>query len=370
MLISIAFLLVLCLLNYSSFRMLKSFLTLKKISQYAYLWFFILLSAGEVAFAFYRNNMPSHLFVLTSACSFVSFIVFIFSLSFYGFSYSIEKIDFLHSRRKSLKNFLKLGFYLALLGYFWRGFYEGLARPKIKETPIYLDKLDKELKIILLTDMHVGSLLQKDFVDYIVEEVNQKEVDMVLIGGDLVDESIEKVKSFLLPLNNLKSTHGTFYVPGNHEYYHGIEPILSFLDTLNLTILGNECVHLGGINLCGVYDYFARKRQNFAPDIDKALKKRDSSKPTILLAHQPKQIRSLKESHSVDLVLSGHTHAGQIFPFSLLVKLAQTYLYGLYKHSDTTQIYVSSGAGYWGVPLRFLASSEIAYLRLLPKNQA
>ena len=69
---------------------------------------------------------------------------------------------------------------------------------------------------------------------------------MVLIGGDLVDESIEKVKSFLLPLNNLKSTHGTFYVPGNHEYYHGIEPILSFLDTLNLTILGNECVHLGG----------------------------------------------------------------------------------------------------------------------------
>ncbi|MCQ2665255.1 metallophosphoesterase, partial [Helicobacter pylori] len=229
---------------------------------------------------------------------------------------------------------------------------------------------DKELKIILLTDMHVGSLLQKDFVDYIVEEVNQKEVDMVLIGGDLVDENIEKVKSFLLPLNNLKSTHGTFYVPGNHEYYHGIEPILSFLDTLNLTILGNECVHLGGINLCGVYDYFARKRQNFAPDINKALKKRDSSKPTILLAHQPKQIRSLKESHSVDLVLSGHTHAGQIFPFSLLVKLAQTYLYGLYKHSGTTQIYVSSGAGYWGIPLRFLAPSEIAYLRLLPKNQA
>ncbi|MFA4883495.1 metallophosphoesterase, partial [Helicobacter pylori] len=90
MLISIAFLLVLCLLNYSSFRMLKSFLTLKKISQYAYLWFFILLSIGEVAFAFYRNAMPSHLFVLTSACSFVSFIIFILSLSFYGFSYSVE----------------------------------------------------------------------------------------------------------------------------------------------------------------------------------------------------------------------------------------------------------------------------------------
>lgn len=257
-----------------------------------------------------------------------------------------------------------------MLGYFWRGFYEGLARPKIKETPIYLDNLDKELKVILLTDMHVGSLLQKDFVNYIVEEVNQQKVDMVLIGGDLVDENIEKVKSFLLPLNNLKSTHGTFYVPGNHEYYHGIEPILSFLNTLDMTILGNECVHLGGINLCGVYDYFARKRQDFAPDIDKALKKRDSSKPTILLAHQPKQIRSLKESHSIDLVLSGHTHAGQIFPFSLLVKLAQTYLYGLYKHSGTTQIYVSSGAGYWGIPLRFLAPSEIAYLRLLPKNQA
>ncbi|WP_104748041.1 metallophosphoesterase [Helicobacter cetorum] len=368
MFISIVFFLVLCVLNYATFRLLRAFLTLKKISQYAYLGFFILLCVGEGVFAFYKNAMSSHLFVLTSACSFITFILFVFALSFYGFSYSIEKIDFLNSRRKSLKNFLKLGFYLALLGYFWRGFYEGLARPKIKETPIYLDKLDKELKVILLTDMHVGRLLQSEFVTYIVEEVNQKEVDMVLIGGDLVDDNIEKVKSFLLPLNNLKSTYGTFYVPGNHEYYHGIEPILSFLKTLNITILGNECVDLNGINLCGVYDYYARKHKNFAPNIDKALQKRDINKPTILLAHQPKQIKSIKETHSIDLMLSGHTHAGQIFPFSLLVKLAQTYLYGLYKHSNTTQIYVSSGAGYWGVPLRFLAPSEIAYLRLLPKK--
>lgn len=82
---------------------------------------------------------------------------------------------------------------------------------------------------------------------------------MVLIGGDLVDENIEKVKFFLLFLNNFKSVYGIFYVLGNYEYYYGIELILLFFDMFNLMILGNECVCLGGINLCGVYDYFVRK---------------------------------------------------------------------------------------------------------------
>lgn len=112
-----------------------------------------------MVFVFYRNVMFSYLFVLILVCLFVFFIIFIFFLSFYGFFYFVEKIDFLYLRCKSLKNFLKLGFYLVLLGYFWRGFYEGLVCFKIKEIFIYLDKLDKELKIILFIDMYVGSLL-------------------------------------------------------------------------------------------------------------------------------------------------------------------------------------------------------------------
>ena len=86
--------------------------------------------------------------------------------------------------------------------------------------------------------------------------------------------------------------------------------------------------------------------------------------PTVLLAHQPKFLKYMDKSAPVDLVVSGHTHGGQIFPFSLLVKLDQKYVAGLYRANKKTQIYVSRGAGFWGPPVRVMAPSEISLLRL------
>ena len=170
---------------------------------------------------------------------------------------------------------------------------------------------------------------------------------------------------FIAPFNELKSKYGTFYVPGNHEYYNGIDgTIKAIRETTNFKILGNENARVGVVNLAGVYDIIGLRFKAYEPDLVAALDGCDVNLPTVLLAHQPKFLKYMDESAPVDLVVSGHTHGGQIFPFSLLVRLDQKYVAGLYRANENTQIYVSRGAGFWGPPVRVMAPSEISLLRL------
>ena len=183
--------------------------------------------------------------------------------------------------------------------------------------------------------------------------------------GDIADLPPHRLAEFIAPFNELKSKYGTFYVPGNHEYYNGIDGTLKAIrETTNFKILGNENARVGGVNLAGVYDIIGLRFKAYEPDLVAALDGRDVNLPTVLLAHQPKFLKYMDESAPVDLVVSGHTHGGQIFPFSLLVKLDQKYVAGLYSANKNTQIYVSRGAGFWGPPVRVMAPSEISLLRL------
>ena len=99
------------------------------------------------------------------------------------------------------------------------------------------------------------------------------------------------------------------------------------------------------------------------PNPEEAFREIDATRPTIALAHQPVQVESF-ENYPVDLVLSGHTHGGQIFPFGLLVRLAQPYLAGLYRHTERMQVYVSRGTGFWGPPIRIFAPAEITRITI------
>jgi predicted MPP superfamily phosphohydrolase len=101
----------------------------------------------------------------------------------------------------------------------------------------------------------------------------------------------------------------------------------------------------------------------YEPNIEDALVN-TQDEPTVLLAHQPKYIEDLETTEGIDLILSGHTHGGQIFPFNYLVKLQQPYVRGLHKHNEFTQVYVNKGTGFWGPPMRLGASSEITLLKL------
>ncbi len=236
--------------------------------------------------------------------------------------------------------------------------------PEIQSVDIQLAKLDRDLKIAMLTDIHLGKNLHKDFLDKLIVEVNLQKPDMVVIVGDLVDTNPKELQNYISRLNDLNSTYGTFYALGNHEYYHGIEEVLDLLKKYtNMKILLNQNLDLGFINIAGLGDLAGLSKGLYAPDLARVKVDLNTSKPSILLTHQPKTAL-LYDLSDFDLVLSGHTHGGQIFPFMFLVKLQQGFIRGLYNLGENTKLFVSSGAGFWGPSLRVFAPNEIAILNL------
>ncbi len=195
-----------------------------------------------------------------------------------------------------------------------------------------------------------------------VRTVNDLRPDAVVITGDLVDGSVAELGAHVAPLAGLRAKHGVFFVTGNHEYYSGVDAWLAELGRLGVRVLANERVALGEgdavFDLAGVHDWSGRRMPGpHKPDLPKALAGRDPARPVVLLAHQPKHAREAVE-HGVSLMLSGHTHGGQIWPWTALVGLDQPYVKGLHR-SGRTQVYVSEGTGYWGPPMRLGSEPEI-----------
>lgn len=248
----------------------------------------------------------------------------------------------------------------------------GLGEVDVKEVEVSLERLPKQLSgtsIVQLTDVHIGSLIGKRFVSQVVEKTNSLRPDVVVITGDLVDGSVEALARHAEALGKLQARHGVYFVTGNHEYYSGVEPWIAYLESLGIKVLRNERVSIGdsgaSFDLAGIDDQWAaRYGRGHGPDLARAVAGRDPERELVLLAHQPKAIEEAVR-HGVGLQLSGHTHGGQIWPFGLLVPLAQPYLKGLHRHGDFTQIYVSQGTGFWGPPMRVGAPAEITRVILV-----
>ena len=236
---------------------------------------------------------------------------------------------------------------------------------RIKNLPAALEGF----RLVQLSDVHIGPTLRKDFLWDVVRRVNAQKPDLVAITGDLVDGSVRQLGEHVAPLGALEATHGVYFTTGNHEYYSGADQWITYLRSLNIRVLRNECVtvtHQGApLDILGVDDWKAKVfGGDHGHDLKKALTDHNPAHPSILLAHQPKAIFEAAEA-GMDLVLSGHTHGGQIFPFNFLVQLVQPYLEGLHRHGDHTQIFVHRGTGYWGIPMRLGTEAEIVTLRLI-----
>lgn len=280
---------------------------------------------------------------------------------------------FSQSRRRFLKVLHDLGVFVLFFAFFFTSRNAALHTPPLKFLTIPLPRLREKKRIALISDVHIGHTLKRDFLARIVERINTLDADIVVIVGDLVDDHIDRITQEFAPLDSIQSKEGVFYVNGNHEYYHDIKPIMRFLRSTSVRVLANESVELSGFNLAGVNDLAGLRFGIEEPDLQRAKQNLNPRKPSILLAHQPKFSRRYDVS-DFDLVLSGHTHAGQVFPMSVFVWLDQHYVHGLYslenpsnaKTQKKTKLYVSSGAGFWGPSFRFLAPSEIVCIDLLP----
>src|SRR6266851_2130871 len=247
------------------------------------------------------------------------------------------------------------------------GVRSALVGLRIKDVPVRIPNLPPALaglRLVQISDVHIGPLLQKEWVAGVVERVRALRPDLVAITGDLVDGTVDELREHVAPLARLaEAPRGVYFTTGNHEYYSGVDDWLRYLPTLGIRPLANERVEVApGLDVAGIHDPTGRGR--YAPDLPRALEGRDAAKPGVLLAHQPRQFREAAR-HGVSLTLSGHTHGGQIWPFSWLVALVQPYIAGLHRLGDA-QLYVSRGTGFWGPPMRVFAPAEITLLRLFP----
>ncbi|WP_405664497.1 metallophosphoesterase [Streptomyces sp. NBC_01166] len=249
------------------------------------------------------------------------------------------------------------------------GMRTALGDPVVKRVPIRIAGLARPLsglRIAVVSDLHLGPLLGRSHTERIVRMINGLEADVVTVVGDLADGKPSELAPAARPLRHLESTHGAFFVTGNHEYmFDGAEAWVEELHDLGVTTLLNErreIRHHGAVlDLAGVEDLSAAEHGS-GPDYARALGGRDTSRPVVLMAHQPVMIEEAAR-HGVDLQLSGHTHGGQMFPLTELTKLANPVVSGLGKVDDT-QLYVTNGAGFFGPPVRVGAEPEITVIEL------
>jgi predicted MPP superfamily phosphohydrolase len=252
------------------------------------------------------------------------------------------------------------------------GFGEARRIPRVVEVEVPITDLHRDLeglRIVQLTDVHIGPTIRGTWLDKVVDIVNELDADLVALTGDFVDGSVEELGHELEGLGRIRARHGSFFVTGNHEYYSGGPAWCSAIAAIGPTVLINEhrLITHGEARLlvAGVTDLGAGGHvREHASDPGKAKAGAPTHDLSLLLAHQPRSIYAAAEA-GFDLQLSGHTHAGQYFPMSVLIHLMQPYVSGLARHADThTQIYVSRGTGYWGPPNRAGSPSEITLLTL------
>jgi len=223
--------------------------------------------------------------------------------------------------------------------------------------------------MVHLSDLHVNAKTPLHALENLIAKINERDIDMVALTGDLFDARTKYIKAHLEILSRIK--HPVYFVSGNHDLAYTRKQLACEVSKLGFTLLDNRIMTLNrdgeALQLIGLSDAFSRyfgiKRHE--KELFSTL---DAQLPSILLAHQPKDIRFAKQ-FSVDLQLSGHTHGGQIYPFGYLVRLFQPYLKGLHRQGKT-QIFVTTGYGSWGFDFRFNAPSEVVIVTLTKEHHA
>ncbi len=217
---------------------------------------------------------------------------------------------------------------------------------------------DADMRIVQLSDIHLGSV-SEGFLERVIAKTNSLRPDVVLITGDLVDSRNKLTDDSLGLISKIESP--IFFSTGNHESYVGFYDMSQFLKRHGVTVLRNRAVEFKGIQIVGIDD--SRNEGQVAKQL--AEMKLDADKYTILMYHRSDGFADAERA-GVDLMLSGHTHNGQIWPFNLFVKMTHEFIKGLYKVGDS-YLYVSPGTGMWGPAMRLGSKNQITMLRLKSK---
>ena len=233
------------------------------------------------------------------------------------------------------------------------------TRLKVNVLNIPFD-IEENVRAVQISDVHIGPVRKENFIKKMVDKIIELNPDIIFITGDLFDGSSNLADDILNDFNRIEVP--VLFVLGNHDHYHGEDEISNFVKATHINILNNEVTNFKGFQIVGVPFSWGSE---YLPDV---LDRIDfnKNKPTILLYHVPVEFKEVKKA-GIDLFISGHTHAGQFFPFTHLIKIAYPYSKGLYKEQGA-YLYVSHGTGTLGPPMRLYSRSEITLINLSARN--
>ena len=242
--------------------------------------------------------------------------------------------------------------------------YEGNKVSNVIKETITSSKLSRNLRIVQVSDLHITRSTSDARIIKIINEVNMQNPDIIVLTGDTIDDNIDVIQNKINLLSSLSAPYGVYAIMGNHEFYNDVYAFKRAIENIDIKFLFNGGFHVANSNIyiSGLPDFSTMfERINLWRSVKNAQK----SDYKVLLSHQPAIINSLNKD-LYDLVLSGHTHGGQIFPMHVLVRKANQYLAGRYKVNGIDLI-VSRGAGSWGPQMRLFAPSDITVIDLLKK---
>lgn len=211
----------------------------------------------------------------------------------------------------------------------------------------------------LVTDTHLGHIKGSRFLSRIVIALRQLRADVVFIAGDLFDGTHVDANRLVAPWKQLTPKFGSYFVSGNHDEFSDHSEYLEAIRSSGIRVLHNETVDLDGLQVLGVPYRDSANPARFQSVLSSA--HLDPNRASVLLSHVPHSL-PIPEQHGISLQLSGHTHGGQIFPFTWFTsRIFGAYTYGLSQFGDLL-VYTSSGAGTWGPPLRVCTAPEIVLI--------
>ncbi len=349
------------LVHYLGYTRVVKHLHVKKRTQTLLRYLLILNMLGITGYLLsrYTFSPPKELYFILSLSIGAGFVVLVGTVAYELLRLMQRYTPFQAEKRAFFKRSSDAGF-LALGGlYFGSSVYEGSKEPVVEHVHVNQGRFDgKSYTVVQISDLHIGGLIDREFVAKSVNAINALHPDVVAITGDISDAHVVEIEEALNELGKIESRLGVFYVVGNHEYFHGIEATMAHLKTLGIEVLENRSVQLETFYIAGVYDLFGYRAQHHKPDIAAAMQEIPDDSPSLLLAHQPKYLEYL-EGFTPSLILSGHTHGGQIWPFHYAVRLVQPYVKGLHALGENRHIYVNSGIGFWGPAMRLGSQAEI-----------
>lgn len=235
----------------------------------------------------------------------------------------------------------------------------------IKNFEVKNQKIGQYTRVVQISDIHFSRVIDERFAEKIVPMINDLKPDLVLFTGDYMDKGIENPEKIAEIMNKIEAPMGKFAISGNHEFITGYFDCIDFIEKNGFEFMDGRVENIGrNIVIGGVMDRSAESSNVYYHEDSKVLNQFQSGNFNIYLKHRP-ELEDGDSSH-FDLMLSGHTHGGQIFPFTILVKIFNRYLAGLYELEGGAKLYVSRGTGAWGPPVRFGATPEITLIELKP----